>query len=244
MTSHRPYPLPEGPWVMTQTWNRLLFAHWPVPPAAVQRWIPPALALDTYDGYAWIGIVPFGMTGIRLRGCPPIPGTSRFPEINVRTYVTCQGKPGVWFFSLDAAHRLAVACARTLLSLPYYYARIGFAAQGGETHCRTDRAHRTALPACFEAKYRPASGVFQSRPGSIEHWLTERYCMYTSGKNGLSRIDIHHLPWPLQRAEAEIAENRMLDGAGIRLPDTTPLCHYAERLTAFVWLPTKVAGDG
>src|ERR1700751_476165 len=121
---HRPWALPAGPWVMVQTWHDLLFMHWPIPVDVVRTLVPRNLTLDTWEGSCWVGVVPVWMSGGRIRTCPPIPGSSRFPELNVRTYVTYGGKAGVYFFSLDAASRLAVWAARRFFHLPYFYAQM------------------------------------------------------------------------------------------------------------------------
>lgn len=232
----RQWPLPERPWLMTQTWYDLLFAHWPVDPAAVAPLLPPGLQLDTYKGRAWIGVVPFGMTSVTLRGILPLPGAYRFPEINVRTYVTAEGKPGVWFFSLDATSWAAVTGARLLFHLPYYSAAIRLQRQG-ETVCYTSqRTDGGGRPALFQGRYRPTGALFQAAPGSLEHWLTERYCLYSADRRGRCyRGEIDHAPWPLQAAEAEIEANTMAEATGIALPAVPPLCHFAARIDVHVW---------
>jgi len=141
--------------------------HWPVPAEALRPLIPPALAVDTFDGQAWVGVVPFRMSGIRAHFLPPIPGTAAFPELNVRTYVTIDGKPGVWFFSLDAANRLAVRVARWTFHLPYYDATMSCTRDGaGEVAYRSTRTHRHAKPAAFAARYRPTGLTFRASAGS------------------------------------------------------------------------------
>src|SRR5262252_7169248 len=154
--AHRPYPPPAAPWAMTQTWYKLLFAHWPISTEAMRPLIPAPLELDTYDGQGWLGVVPFGMTRVYPRGTFPVPWLSRFLEMNVRTYVTFGGKPGVWFFSLDAANLAAVALARGFFHLPYYHARMRLAEHDGWIHYTSYRMHPGAAPAEFEARYRPA----------------------------------------------------------------------------------------
>jgi uncharacterized protein YqjF (DUF2071 family) len=233
---HRPWPLPAARWVMRQVWHDLLFAHWPVAESELARLLPPELALDTFDGRAWLGVVPFRMSGIRMRGLPPLPGTSAFPELNVRTYVVRDGKPGVWFFSLDAANALAVAVARRWFHLPYFRARMRCAAAGARVAYPSERVHAAALV----ADYGPAGDVFRSRPGSLEHWLTERYCLYARRASGqLARGEIHHAPWPLQRAEAEFAVQGMTASLGLALPRERPLLHFARRLDVRVWSPVE-----
>lgn len=241
--AHRPWPLPRGPWVMTQTWNTLLFAHWPLPPETLRPLLPAALTLDTYEGEAWLGVVPFQMTNVRPRLAPPVPGLSTFPELNARTYVTLDGKPGVWFFSLDASNRIAVALARRLFRLPYYRARMSSRRSDEKQAIRyhSARTHRDAPSATLDALYRPTGPVSYAARGSLEEWLTERYCLYAVGPgDALLRDEIHHRRWPLQPAEAEIQVNTMALAAGIALPDTPPLLHYAARQETLIWTPERV----
>ena len=244
-TSHRPWPLPRSAWVMRMTWEDLLFAHWPVPAAALRPLIPLSLEIDMLDGSAWLGVVPFRMTGVRLRGLPPLPGARSFPELNVRTYVSAEGKPGVWFFSLDAASRIAVRAARAWFHLPYFDARMESRRNGEEVAYASRRTHRGASPAEFVARYRPTGDIFRSAHGSLEHFLTERYCLYAgdaaiakpaSGER-LWRGEIHHAPWPLQPAEAEIIANTMTGPLSLRLPAAPPLLHFARHLNVFAWPP-------
>ncbi len=235
-TAHRTYPLPTTKPVMAQTWRDLLFAHWPVPVAMLRPLIPDTLQIDTYDGQAWVGVVPFWMSGIRLGPLPPVPFTSRFPELNVRTYVTDGTEPGVWFFCLDAGNPLAVAVARTWYHLPYFNARMRVRAVGDTVRYASRRTDGRGESARFEATYRPKGAVALSTPGSIEAFLTERYSLYTSDGHGrLYRGEIHHRQWPLQIAESRIERNTMAAAHGITLPDTPPLLHYAQRLDIAAW---------
>ena len=244
---HRTYPLPKGPWVMRQTWHNLLFAHWPIPPAAMRALVPQALPLDTYAGQAWLGIVPFGMQDVHPRGLWSVPGLSNFPELNVRTYVTMREKgvekPGVYFFSLDAGNRIAVALARRFFLLPYFRARMAtWETRAGWVEYRSHRIHPGAAPANFRGTYRPTGRVYLSRPGSLEHWLTERYALYTVDAKGRPYIgEIHHMQWPLQPAEAELRPANLAGAsAGLRLPDTPPLLHFARRIDMAAWALRRV----
>ncbi|MGA8428823.1 MAG: DUF2071 domain-containing protein [Candidatus Sulfotelmatobacter sp.] len=229
---HRPWPLPSGPWLMQQIWHDLLFAHWPVSVAAMRALIPEQLTLDTFDGTAWVGVVPFRMSGIRRRGLPPVPGLSRFPELNVRTYVTYGGRAGVYFFSLDAANVIAVQAARTFYHLPYFHAAMSSRERAGTIHYASRRRRAAAE---FRGSYRPTSDVRLRDKGSIEHWLTERYCLYTTHGGQVYRGDIHHQSWPLQDAEADFEINTVAAAAKIVLPDTAPLLHFARRLEVLIW---------
>jgi uncharacterized protein len=217
---------------MKQTWHDLLFAHWPLPPAMLRPLVPAQLALDLFDGHCWVGIVPFHMSGIRRRGVPPLPGLSRFPELNVRTYVTHESKPGVYFFSLDAANLLAVWAARKFYHLPYFHAEMKSEDRGGAIVYSSKRRKSAAE---FRGSYRPIADVALRNKGSLEHWLTERYCLYTTHRSAVYRGEIHHQPWPLQDAEAEFEINTVAAAAGISLPPTPPLLHFARRLDVLIW---------
>lgn len=269
ITEHRAWPPPSAPWVMRMAWHDLLFAHWPVPVEMLRPLIPPQLPLDTFQGTAWVGVVPFRMTNVAPRYVPPIPGISALPELNVRTYVTAPGgttgdpthdKPGVYFFSLDASIWLVVAAARLGFKLPYLHASMRLfdharqtgpdptapdlpgSLPGQRIDYRSKRTHSGAPPAQFEASYAPAGQVYASRPGTLEHWLTERYALYTAGadykpgeQRPIYRCDIHHVQWPLQPAVAEIRVNTMAAAAGITLPDVPPLLHFARRIDMIGW---------
>ena len=231
----RPWPLPDSPWVMAQVWRKLLFAHWLVPVEMVRSLLPAGLALDTWDGQAWLGVVPFQMERVHFRGLPGIPTATRFAELNVRTYVTMDEKPGVFFFSLDAGSLLAVLGARALFALPYYHARFAIAAEDDSIHYRCERLGSGKQRALFEARYRPTGPVQLAQPGSLEDWLTARYCLYTMRGSHLMRGEVQHAPWPLQPATAEIVRNTIAEPAGIRLPATPPLLNYSEQLEVVVW---------
>jgi uncharacterized protein len=243
-TAHRPWPLPDsGRWLMGQTWNDLLFAHWPVPVEAVRRHVPAELPVDEYEDSAWVGVTPFRLSGLRLRGTLPAPFLSSFLEINARTYVTLEGKPGIWFFSLDTSSRLAVEAARWGYRLPYFHARMS-ARKGADGHIRyaSERVSRRERRAVFSASYRATGAPFTAPDGSLESFLTERYCLYTVDDQGVFRAEIHHPPWPLQRAEAEIGENTM-PPPGIPT-DGEPLLHLARRQDVVIWPLQRVDRDG
>ena len=238
---HRPYPLPTGPFVMHQVWHDLAFCHWPVPAAELQRAMPPDLPLDTFAGQAYLAVVPFRMSGVRPRFLPAVPGVSAFPELNVRTYVIRDGKPGVYFFSLDAANKLAVRLARRLFHLPYFDARMTLTTQSAPAGSadivyHSERTHAGAPAAALHARYRPVAEVQYAERGSLEAWLTERYCMYPVDPQGrVYRGEIHHEPWPLQRATAEISECTMSAPIGVPLSGPPPLVHFVRRIDVVVW---------
>jgi uncharacterized protein YqjF (DUF2071 family) len=232
-TAHRPWAMPRGSWLMAQTWEHLLFAHWRVPARALRPLVPEPLPVDTFDGTAWLAVTPFEITGLRLRGTAPVPWISRFPELNVRTYTSFGGKPGIWFFSLDAARAAAVAAARRLYRLPYHHTDM--------TITRSDRriGYRSVRisdpPARLEVEYAPAGAARPPAVGTLEHWLTERYCLYTlDGRGRVMRAEIHHPPWPLQPATAAVALNTMAP-AGVELPPEQPLLHFARRQDVVIW---------
>jgi uncharacterized protein len=181
------------------------------------------------------------MAGVHARGLPEVPGTNEFLELNVRTYVTNGTRPGVWFFSLDCENPLAVRGARVGFSLPYFDAKT----QSLETNSGFDysstRTHRGEPTATFRAKYEPSAEIMPSTPGTLEHWLTERYCLYAKRPTGqVIRGEILHQPWPLQACKVEILENTLCDSLGLNLPAKPVLAHFAKRLEVHAWLPTEV----
>lgn len=235
-TAHRPWPMPDAPWIMTQTWHDLLFAHWPVGVAELRTSLPPGFELDLYEGEAWLGIVPFHMTDVAPRGVPSLPWVSAFSELNVRTYVRVGGVPGVYFFSLDAGNPLAVTAARTLFHLPYFSARMSVTQEGEWVRYESERTPGDGAPAEFAARYRPTGVPHEAPPRSLEEFLTERYCLFTMDRaSHACRVDIHHPPWPLQPAEAEVQRNTMAAAAGFRLPRLAPLLHFSRRQDMVAW---------
>ena len=239
-TAHRPWPLPGKPWILAQVWHDLLFAHWPIGTEAMRAKLPAALELDTFDGTAWLGLVPFRMSGVRVRGTPSLPWLSAFPELNVRTYVRYGTKPGVWFFSLDAANSLAVAVARAWFRLPYFRARMSCTRDGEDVVYASTRTHVGAPGAALIARYGPRGEGRPARPGTLEHWLMERYCLYAlSGHGQVVRGEIHHPPWSLQPAHAILDHNTMADPLGLVLPARAPLLHFARRQNVIVWAPRR-----
>ena len=236
MTGHRPWPMPASPWIMTQTWHDLLFAHWQVDAAALRERLPAGFELDLFEGQAWLAVVPFRMTNVAPRGVPPLPCLSAFAELNVRTYVRVGGAPGVYFFSLDAANPIAVGTARTFVHLPYYSASMQVEARDGWIEYRSRRTSSRGKPAELVARYRPTGDVRAPDEGTLEYFLTERYCLFTvDGAARAYRLDIHHPVWPLQAAEAEITVNTMADAAGIPLPPGAPLLHFSRRQDVVAW---------
>lgn len=241
-TAHRPWPRPSFPWVMGQSWLDLLFLHWPVPAEALRPHVPASLELQERDGAAWVGITPFELVGFRLVVLPPVPKVSTFPELNVRTYVTYGGKPGIWFLSLDAGSRLAVAAARRVYKLPYFHAGMAAERAGQAFSFRSERVDPRGHAAAFSALYEPDGDQVKAPAGSLEAFLVERYCLYSIAEGGeVLRADIHHPPWRICPAAVDIAENTM-PPPGLELPDEQPLAHYAARQDVLIWGP-RAAGD-
>jgi uncharacterized protein YqjF (DUF2071 family) len=226
--------------MMTQTWHDLLFAHWPIDSQHLRSNVPSAFELDTHDGQAWIGIVSFHMSNVGPRGMPSLPWVSAFPELNVRTYVRVADRPGVYFFSLDAGNSVAVYAARTLLNLPYYCATMTVTPRANGVDYHSRRAHNAPV-AEFTATYGPTGPPFVASEGSLEYFLTERYCLYHLDHRGAPyRLEIHHPPWALQRAHAMFARNTMTDVNGIALPDRVPWLHFVKRQDIVAWAPTSL----
>lgn len=220
-------------------WRDLLFAHWPVAAGPLHAALPAGLELDTWEGEAWVGVVPFRMERTAPRWVPPLPcSPSRFLELNVRTYVRHRGRAGVWFFSLDANSPLAVRLARWSFHLPYHHARMTMAATSdGAIDYRSERRHRGIGGGVFEARYRAGEVLRLQAPGTFGHWLTERYFLATATPRGELRVgEIHHAPWPLHAAEAEIGRCTVAEAFGIALPDLPPVLHFAPTLDVVAWL--------
>ena len=223
--AHRPWPLPAGAWRWRQSWLDLAFIHYRADPQSIRALLPSGLRLQEFDGSAWIGLVPFRMAGVMRRPFPDIPLFSTFPELNLRTYVECDGKPGVWFFSLDAASWPVVFGGRRIYGLPYFSARMRQRFNAG---WHSFSSIRRGGDARFDARYRALGDVFFPEAGTFEHWATERYCLYSfSHRRGIERVEVHHAPWPLQRAEVEIHECSLLAAAGIKPLEGEPVCHFS-----------------
>ena len=226
-------------------WERLLFAHWPMPVDALAGRIPPGLVLDTINGSAWIGIVPFRMARVGPAGLP-LPGRlGRFGELNVRTYVrpeqSADGPPGVWFLSLDAENPYVVAGGRAAFHVPYLRARIRIDEDGETVDYRLRRTHADAPPARFHARYRSTGPSAPAIPDSLEDWLTARFAVYAADRSGhVFRGDIRHEAWRLAPAAWELREETLLAASGLEPPETPPLLHGAEPLDVVASWPTRI----
>lgn len=226
---------------MTQRWNDLLFAHWPVPAESIAALLPEGLEADIFEGSAWLGVVPFWLDRIKVRGIATIPGMRSFPDLNVRTYVrdAHTGTPGMYFFSLDATNLLAVALAHTFFHLPYHWAEMRLDQRSEREFSFYSRRRFTHHPVVFEARYRglgPTRKLSEARSGSLEFFLMERSSLFTRNHAGQAvRSNLHHVPWPLEEAEADIQRNDLALSIGIELPDIQPVLHYSRRLAVYFW---------
>jgi uncharacterized protein len=237
-TAHRPWPLPDAPWVMFQSWQDLLFAHWPLPPEQLRTVVPPPLELDLHDGRAWLGITPFRVSGLRARGIPPLPGLSEFLEVNCRTYVRYGDRTAVFFLSLDAESTAAVLGARALYHLPYRRADMSAHREGEWIEYRSRLQSGGAE---LVARYRPVGSAAEPAPGTLEHFLTERYALMTVSDDGkVGYADIHHPPWRLRPAEARIEKNTIAESHGLMLPDRAPLLHFSAVQDTLIWMPKRL----
>jgi uncharacterized protein len=238
--THRPWPPPREPWVMAQGWKNMLFAHWPVRPAALRRFVPRGVTLHTYEGTAWLGITAFVVADARIRGVPAVPGLSTFAEVNVRTYVIADDKPGVLFLSLDAASVAAVLGARAWFRLPYFMAAGQAERRAGWVHFTSRRDHPGVPAARFSARYRASDTRRLPGGAALTRWLVERYCLYCGADGALLRAEIHHEPWPIEPAEAVIEDNTLADAVGVSVEDREALLHVSRGVDAVIWPPRVV----
>jgi uncharacterized protein YqjF (DUF2071 family) len=235
----RQWPVPDEPWILKQAWNDLLFAHWPVARDRLRERVPASLELDLFENQAWLTITPFRLSDLSPRGVPALPWVSSFDEINVRTYVVYKGIPGIYFFSLDANSTVAVGGATTLFHLPYFLADIEANDDRGRMSYRSRRVNEPAAE--FQAEYAAAGPLFEPQRGTLEYFLTERYCLYTQDSSANAyRVEIQHRPWQLQAAEAQISINTMADAADLRLPSMAPVLHFARRQDVLTWRPHQL----
>ncbi len=237
-SEHRPWPPPRRPWMLQQTWTNVLSMHWPVAPSALKRFVPSALELQEHDDTGWLSVIALQIEAMRFRALPSLPGLSTFPQLNLRTYVQCEGKPGVWFLRVDADNPLAAWGARELLHLPYVFSSI-MAEESDGAHCFT--ATRKEDDTAFRARYRPRSESYESPPGSLAHVLMERYCQYSLGSKGqLLRTELHHQTWPLHDVDVDVEQNTLFASHALDAPAASPsVALYTRRLEAVIWNPTS-----
>lgn len=248
---HRPWLPPDSHWLLSQSCNDLLFAHYAVSPPTLRRLVPDDLTLDLYDGVAWLTVSPVGISHLRPSGIPPLPGLSFFPQVTLRTYVTMQGKPGLFYFSVDAANLSAVWVARVFFRMQYWHSAIQMSGATIQTHSlaersihfRATRLHGpTAIdgPAKFDVIYCPKGEAEPARRGSLDEFLTERYCVYSWNRGRYFRTEIHHQPWPLQRTSVELRANSIADPLGLPLPSEPDVCHFSRSIKMLVWAPEYI----
>jgi hypothetical protein len=222
--------------VMLHRWDRLTFLHWRYDAATVQALLPRGLAVETYDGSAWVGLVPFEMTVRAARG-PALPWLSRFPETNVRTYVTGpDGRTGVWFLSLDAARLPAVVTARQGFRLPYYWSRMRVQQEGGTV--RYDSHRRWPGPRRRSTVEVEVGGAFDGLTG-LDHFLTARFALWTVLGRGPARAQAHHPAWPLRRVAVRTLDDELVTAAGLPAPRQEPLAHYSDGVEVLIGLPRR-----
>jgi uncharacterized protein len=225
---------PAGSPIMYQSWGKLLFLHWQIPVDALRPLIHERLGIDTFDGQAWISLTPFTVWDARPIFVPPLPWVSDFHEVNVRTYVHLDGVPGVWFFSLDANSLVAVMAARTFFRLPYHNASISLEQQDGTIIYASTREGSTT-PAELNATWTIGTNLPQAEPGSLNFFLVERYCLYTSDGDKVYRCRIHHRPWPLQEAILSTYHSTLMETDGLPTPVGEPLLHCGGPVDVEVW---------
>ena len=245
-SAHRPRPLPVGRWAISQRWNDLLFAHWPLAASQLTPLLPEWLEVDAYQGHGWLGAVPFWLDRIKMRHVPSVPGLRSFPDLNLRTYVRDKftGTPGVYSFSMDASNLLAVGVARTLYHLPYHWAQMRLEQRALREFAFYSRRRLARREVVFKARYRglgPTCRTAEIRPGSFEYFITERSCLFSASPAGQPlRASLHFIPWPLEEAEAEIERNDLPASIGLEPPGSEPVLHFSRRMAVYLWTPELV----
>lgn len=229
-----------SPIVMRSAWHHLLFLHWEVEPEILQKKLPPGLQLDTYQNRAFIGLVPFTMTRVRPHGLPHLPPLRNwhedFHEINVRTYVRHEKYgPGVWFFSLDAASAPAVVVARNWFKLPYFYALMSLQRNRNRIFYASQRRWPQPLPATCQIEYEIEGEATPAIPQTIEHFLVERYLLYSFARGQLFVGRVRHKPYQIQSARVLYCHENLLEAAGIARPHIAPLAHYAKNVSVDIF---------
>ena len=238
---HRSWPVPSKNWIMRQTWKNVFFAHWPILPERLRSSIPSSLDIDTYQQMAWLGVVIFEIEGIYFRGLSPISVVFRFPEVNLRTYVQHKGKPGVFFLSLDVGNWASLAISKRWYHLPYCKAKISYRKEGNTFHCQSVRNGNSNNPITFKGSFTTDLRSYFPEEGTIDHWLTERYCLYSLDRKGnIYCGDIHHKPWSLQKAQAVLSNNTLPAPFGIDISEDEPILHFSKGLDALFWNIKKI----
>jgi uncharacterized protein len=245
-TSHRLRPLPIGRWKMTQRWNDLLFVHWPVPVTAIAHLLPAGLQVDTYQGSAWVGVIPFWLDRVKFSNGVRLPTASGIPALNLRTLVRDEKTktPGTYVFSLDNSDLMTVLLGRGLYHLPYHWADMCFEQKSERDFTLSSRRRFARHPVQFQVRYRglgPSRKLAEARAGSFESFLMDRNCLFSCNRQReLLRSNLHHIAWPLEDAEALIERNDLASAAGISLPRQEPVLHYMRRLAVYIWPAERI----
>jgi len=235
---HRPWPRPSVPWAMTQTWHDVLFAHWPVATSIVRALVPPSFAVEEFEGTAWVSVVAFGITNLRIRGLPALPGLSSMAELNVRSYVDVGGRPGVYFFSLDASNEVLARGGRWFTNLPYVPAEMEVTKDGEDIRFLSARPDGSAD---LDMTYRPDGDPAVAAPRSLDAFVAERYCLYHFDRARRPyRLEIHHPPWRLQPARCAIRTNTMGAASGVPMQSAPSIVRFAKRQDVVAWPPTRL----
>jgi uncharacterized protein YqjF (DUF2071 family) len=227
---------------MLQSWRQVTFLHWRFDPAILKRLLPEPLVLDTFDGAAWVGLVPFVLLNLRPPLLPPVPWLSRFPETNLRTYVRdAQGNPGVWFFSLEASRLAAVLGARVLYRLPYMWAHMRVARDGATMRYESRRRWPGPRGAHTEITVEVGDGFAPEELADLDHFLTARWRLYTLLGRRLGFSQVEHPPWPLFRARVRKLTQDLVTAAALPGPEGPPLVHYSPGVDVRVGRPRVLA---
>lgn len=237
---HRPWEMPKNPWIWRQSWKELSFLHFPVAVEELKKRVPQALEIDSFEGTAWVSLVPFFMEDVMMRNLPSIYPFKKFPELNARTYVKYGGKTGVYFFSLDASSLNFVLGGRIAFNLPYYLAKMKIEKKKqGHYHYQSQRRFANKQQFDVEIQYDDAS--FSAEKGSFEHWVAERYCLFTANQKKVSCVEVHHAPWQLHHASCKIHANDLLKTLGIQPLQQEPICHFSPGVDVIAWHPEKLS---
>jgi uncharacterized protein len=235
--AHRQWPLPTGNWRWQQSWLDLAFIHYRVAIADLRSLVPAQLTIEECDGTAWVSLVPFRMAGVRRRPFPCLPGMGEFLELNLRTYVSFRGQPGVWFFSLEAESLPIVMGGRMVYHVPYHWARLSCTRHQDVVNWTSQR--RLGRGAC-QLSYRIGRDPVAAPPGSLIHWLTERYFLYAGTASRLWQVPVHHAPWELRTGELLAHDGNLLALAGIAADLSEPLLQYSPGVHAISWAAERL----
>ncbi|MBS4176485.1 YqjF family protein [Lederbergia citrea] len=239
-TDQRPFPLPSNPWLFTQTWDKLLFCHWSLPAELLRAHVPNDVDLDLFNGEAWIAIIPFKVNHMRVHGIPEIPYLNSYLELNLRTYVKYKGTPGIYFFTLDANKWSAVIGAKIGAQLPYRHSLMKMNIKENKVYFQSKRKHPGSSKESFYINYQSDSNLYLPEVESLEYWLFERYCFFTTRGKHLYRGDIHHDRWRVSKAKATIQANSLVPFLPQKYFERQPLLHLSASKQVFAWPIKKI----